>query len=421
MPQPPVYEQQTNFSESAGASGRDRVSLPALDEEFAAIERTINATRENLGLIQNDDGTLRDGVVTPSALSGEAMAQIAAAAPPGPQGPQGPVGPVGPLGPQGVQGPLGPTGPAGPTGPLGPQGYSFEPNVIVLTVADRAEYDDQPIGFAVLCLDVGLIYFRDGPTAGDWTPGTAWGQGPAGPQGPVGPQGPQGLAGPEGGTTPESITPAALSTGRPSWDSSGRLMVSGAPTAANHAVRKAELDAAISAAIPIGGIIMWPGSTVPTGWALCNGQNGTPDLRDRFIVGAGGAYSVGNTGGAANVTLTAAQIPAHSHSLSATTSTDGNHGHSGWTSADGAHQHTQNGGDDSSGSLGVRAASFGNPNQYTTNSLTSVAGSHSHSVGINAAGSHAHSVNGTTSSVGSGSSHENRPPYYALTLIQRIA
>ncbi|MBI4325506.1 MAG: tail fiber protein [Chloroflexi bacterium] len=47
--------------------------------------------------------------------------------------------------------------------------------------------------------------------------------------------------------------------------------------------------------IPLGGIIMWSGSSVPDGWALCNGQNGTPDLRNRFIVGSGGEYTTGNT------------------------------------------------------------------------------------------------------------------------------
>ena len=64
--------------------------------------------------------------------------------------------------------------------------------------------------------------------------------------------------------------------------------------------------------IPLGGIIIWSGSTasIPTGWALCNGSNGTPDLRDRFIVGAGSNYSVGNTGGSANATLVA-----HSHPI----------------------------------------------------------------------------------------------------------
>jgi hypothetical protein len=51
--------------------------------------------------------------------------------------------------------------------------------------------------------------------------------------------------------------------------------------------------------IPAGGIIIWSGSigAIPTGYYLCNGQNGTPDLRDRFVVGAGNTYAVGNTGG----------------------------------------------------------------------------------------------------------------------------
>ena len=51
--------------------------------------------------------------------------------------------------------------------------------------------------------------------------------------------------------------------------------------------------------IPSGGIIMWSGSigAIPLGYYLCNGSNGTPDLRDRFVVGAGNSYAVGNTGG----------------------------------------------------------------------------------------------------------------------------
>ena len=52
-------------------------------------------------------------------------------------------------------------------------------------------------------------------------------------------------------------------------------------------------------AVPAGGIIMWSGSigSIPSGYYLCDGTNGTPDLRDRFVVGAGSSYAVGNTGG----------------------------------------------------------------------------------------------------------------------------
>lgn len=54
--------------------------------------------------------------------------------------------------------------------------------------------------------------------------------------------------------------------------------------------------------VPPGVIWLWSGSiaSIPAGWALCNGASGTPDLRGRFIVGAGDAYAVGDTGGAAN-------------------------------------------------------------------------------------------------------------------------
>jgi microcystin-dependent protein len=64
--------------------------------------------------------------------------------------------------------------------------------------------------------------------------------------------------------------------------------------------------------IPVGGIIMWSGSiaSIPTGWALCNGSSGTPDLRDRFIVGAGNNYSVAGVGGTAD-----SQLPAHTHNV----------------------------------------------------------------------------------------------------------
>jgi microcystin-dependent protein len=73
------------------------------------------------------------------------------------------------------------------------------------------------------------------------------------------------------------------------------------------------LGTASTGTIPIGGIILWSGSTgsVPDGWRLCNGSNGTPNLQDRFVVGAGSGYAVGNTGGSAN-----AVVVAHNHGLS---------------------------------------------------------------------------------------------------------
>jgi hypothetical protein len=54
--------------------------------------------------------------------------------------------------------------------------------------------------------------------------------------------------------------------------------------------------------VPAGAIIMWSGSigSIPSGYVICNGSNGTPDLRDSFIVGAGNNYGVGSTGGFVN-------------------------------------------------------------------------------------------------------------------------
>ena len=67
--------------------------------------------------------------------------------------------------------------------------------------------------------------------------------------------------------------------------------------------------------IPKGGIIIWSGSAndIPTGWVLCDGSNGTPDLRDRFVLGAGNNYAVGSTGGEATHTLTIDEMPKHNH------------------------------------------------------------------------------------------------------------
>jgi len=68
----------------------------------------------------------------------------------------------------------------------------------------------------------------------------------------------------------------------------------------------------------MGFICLWSGSiaNIPAGWHLCDGTMGTPDLRDKFIIGAGSTYGVGDTGGESshNHTFTG---DAHNHSLPA--------------------------------------------------------------------------------------------------------
>lgn len=68
---------------------------------------------------------------------------------------------------------------------------------------------------------------------------------------------------------------------------------------------------------PIGAIMIWSGTenNVPEGWSICNGQNGTVDLRDKFVLDAGESHNVGETGGSEEVTLTVAQMPKHNHQI----------------------------------------------------------------------------------------------------------
>ena len=163
-----------------------------------------------------------------------------------------------------------------------------------------------------------------------------------------------------------------------------------------------------------GMILMYTGNSAPSGCAICNGQNGTPDLRDRFIVGAGSAYAVNNTGGAASVTLSTAQLPSHNHGLnnhthsfSATTSNVNlSHNHS-YSSAN----HPTSSGPEQNQGGGPEDRTTFNVGKTTGNAL----GNHSHTVSGTTGGN-----NGTTANAGSGNSHENRQPYYALMFIMKL-
>ena len=184
---------------------------------------------------------------------------------------------------------------------------------------------------------------------------------------------------------------------------------------------------------PSGGIVMWSGSTssVPSGWYLCDGTNGTPNLVDRFIVGSktdsGGTHDIGDTGGANSLTLSTSNIPSHTHSFSATTSSAGSHNHTGTTSTDGSHYHANGVVYDVSseayyGTVGSDARSRSNQSANETKSgmpRTSTEGNHSHTFSTSTSSNHDHSVSGTTGSTGSSSAFDNRPAYYALAFIMK--
>lgn len=78
-----------------------------------------------------------------------------------------------------------------------------------------------------------------------------------------------------------------------------------------------EISQMPSESIPAGMISIWSGleSNIPSGWVLCDGTNGTPDLRNMFVLGAGDKYMVGDSGGSEEVTLTVKQMPNHNHSF----------------------------------------------------------------------------------------------------------
>lgn len=90
---------------------------------------------------------------------------------------------------------------------------------------------------------------------------------------------------------------------------------------------------------PVGTIVVWSGlaEAIPKGWSICNGENGTPDLRDRFVLGGGGTRAVGETGGEEEHTLTVDERPRHNHSME-TYASGGNRGGTSFTNSGNVNQ-----------------------------------------------------------------------------------
>lgn len=159
-----------------------------------------------------------------------------------------------------------------------------------------------------------------------------------------------------------------------------------------------------------GMIMLWSGSSasIPSGWLLCDGTNSTPNLRDRFVVGAGSTYAVGATGGTTtaagdiagtvgDTALTEAQMPKHWHRMV---------GPFGTTNVQG--------GESAYGNYGG-----GTPDDtafaYGTWSAGGNAASGDQATGTSNGDVHTHSFTGTFT----GTSGANLPPYYALCYIMK--
>lgn len=178
--QPQAYNRKKDFREN----NSDRTDHPAINSELDAVALSINGIRENLAIIQADDGELAPGIVGPDQLSESARLSLQV---------------VGPEGSQGIPGRDGVPGRDGGAGPVGP---SFDADVRDVA-ANRFLYDLQSRGFSFLAIDAGLMYFKISSAAGDWSPGFSFGKGEQGEPGigvpgADGPQGIQGLPGVRG-------------------------------------------------------------------------------------------------------------------------------------------------------------------------------------------------------------------------------
>ena len=166
------------------------------------------------------------------------------------------------------------------------------------------------------------------------------------------------------------------------------------------------------AQLPVGTIVAYGGNSAPSGWQICNGATAStsalqtvlgisnvPDLRDRFIIGAGNSYSRHNTGGSKDATLVS-----HSHTVN-------NHTHSFSGSGSHSHSHTTND--------YVGRSNYAEPRNFgvgTDGNLNSTGGTSSATVTISINGTTGGSTPGTNSQ-GSSATNANLPPYYALIYI----
>jgi hypothetical protein len=145
---------------------------------------------------------------------------------------------------------------------------------------------------------------------------------------------------------------------------------------------------AVASVLPTGMILLWSGSigSIPAGFLLCDGNNSTPDLRNRFVVGAGSTYSVNQTGGSAD-----AIVVSHNHTATSTV-TDPGHGHQ------------------------FKGGTFNSAQGAGPNAIANTTNALSDTTATNTTGI---TVATTTATSGTSGTGANIPPYYALCYIMK--
>ena len=140
--------------------------------------------------------------------------------------------------------------------------------------------------------------------------------------------------------------------------------------------------------LPSGVILIWSSSTgsIPSGYVICDGSNGTPDLRNSFIIGAGNTYTVGQTGGTAD-----SIVVSHTHTATSTVTDPG-------------HLHIITGSNDNAQTSNVPVLGRGSGTPQTANTSTATTGI---------------TVATTNTSTGTSGTGANLPPYYALAYIMK--
>ena len=208
-----------------------------------------------------------------------------------------------------------------------------------------------------------------------------------------------------------------------------------APGTVSSTSTQAVTGAQLQSVYKVGEVKMWHGSPSNiasvwgNGWQLADGTNGTADLRSRFIVGAGSTYSVNQTGGAASVTLSVANLPPHTHSVSVSDPghphpvNDPSHAH-GYNDPGHSHANQKGGygqaGTDNGGGSFISPSNAYGTWPYSVNSTVlnytgiTIAGAYTGiSIGTGYTG-----ISAVANSTGSGSAVGTLPPYYALCFIE---